>query len=97
MIKINSEKLSDNVKKNLLDLEFNKKLQYLNIVIIGIITYTVGLGIAFLLGQINFRDGGQVGSIIFISTIAYSLSILSVLNLRNHLENIKTEIKKLKL
>jgi len=60
-------------------------------------TYIVGLGIALLLKQINLKDKGQVGLIVFVSIVFFSITILLILHFRRHLSNIKSEIKKLKL
>ncbi len=91
------EEISDSIKKNLLDLQYSKYLQYYNTTIIILFTYFIGVGIAFLTKQINFNDPKQSLSLALISTPIIAACILSMLYFKNHKQNIFEEIKKLNL
>ena len=91
------EEISDPVKKNLLDLQYNKYLQYYNTSIIILFTYFIGVGITFLTEQVNLNDPRQFMSLSVISTAIIAVSILSMLYFKNHQQNILDEIKKLRL
>ena len=65
----------DTIKKNLLDLEHNKLLQYTNTSIIILFTYYVGLIIASITKQIDYTNFMQL-TIIFILTSCISVIIL---------------------
>lgn len=86
---------SNQIKKNLLDLKYNKNLQYYNTSIILLFTYFIGIAIAFITKQIDYTNLAQlfltgIISIVFISTI-----VIFMLRFRAHLKIIPEEIKKL--
>ncbi len=89
--------LSDKVKKNLLDLQYNKYLQYYNTSIIILFTYFIGVGIAFIAKQIDIGEPRQFLSLMVISISITVLIILSMLRFKNHQQNILDEIKNLKI
>lgn len=89
--------LSDKVKKNLLDLQYNKYLQYYNTSIIILFTYFIGVGIAFITKQIDIGEPRQFLSLMVISISITVLIILSMLRFKNHQQNILDEIKNLKI
>lgn len=89
--------LSDRVKKNLLDLQYNKYLQYYTTSIIILFTYFIGLGIAFITKQIDIGEPRQFLSLMVISISITVLIILSMLRFKNHQQNILDEIKNLKI
>jgi len=91
------EEIPDLVKKNLLDLHYNKYLQYYNTSIIILFTYFIGVGIAILTKQINISEPEQFLSLIVLSISITVLIILFMLRFRSHQQNILDEIKKLKL
>ncbi len=86
--------ISDNIKKNLLDLQYNKYLQYYNTSIIILFTYFIGLAIAIVTNQINYNNGWQL---FFVSIISSLVIVLFMLNFKMHLKNITFEIKKLNI
>ena len=91
MIKLNS------IKKNLLDLEYNKYLQYLNTTLILVFTYFIGILVAILTENVKYTNPNQI---FFVSTISVGvLSVLFVLifNFKNKLKEIVKKIKKIKL
>ena len=89
--------LSDKVKKNLLDLQYNKYLQYYNTSIIILFTYFIGAGIAFITKQIDISEPRQFLSLSVISISITVLIILSMLRFKSHQQNILDEIKNLKI
>ena len=91
------EGISDQVKKNILDLQYNKYLQYYNTAIIVLFTYFIGVGIAILTKQINFNDPRQSLSLGLISTAFVTVCVLSLLYFKNAQENILQGIKELKI
>lgn len=92
-----ADDLPDRVKKNLLDLQYNKYLQYYNTSIILLFTYFIGVGIAFITKQIDISDPRQFLSLSVVSASVTVLIILFMLNFKNHQQNILTEIKRLKI
>jgi len=61
------------IKKNLLDLKYNKYLQYYNTAIITLVTYIITIFIAAITGQIHY------GNVIFIIAIIFSILIILLL------------------
>lgn len=97
MIKLEKEILSDKVKKNLLDLEYNKNLQYQLICIITVITYIVGLAIAFITKQIDYRNSSHLLAVFFGSFAFVGFMAIPLNKFRIRLKKILAEIKQLKL
>ncbi|MBI4983125.1 hypothetical protein HZC32_00570 [Candidatus Woesearchaeota archaeon] len=89
--------ISDKVKKNLLDLQYNKYLQYYNTAIIILFTYFIGVFIAFITKQIDISKPGQFLSLSVISISTTVLIILFMLRFKSHQQNILGEIKNLKI
>ena len=89
--------ISDKVKKNLLDLQYNKYLQYYNTSIIILFTYFIGVGIAFITKQIDIGEPRQFLSLSVMSISIAVLVILSMLRFKNHQQNILDEIKSLNI
>ena len=86
MIKI--KEIDDKIKKNLLDLAYNKYLVYQTTTIVIIFTYLVGLSLALISKQIDLQNTGQL-----LATIIVTLSLLSTATLyfsktKSHLRQI---------
>ena len=90
-------RLSDKIKKNLLDLEYNKYLQYYNTSIILLFTYFIGVSIAFITKQIDYKNPRQLLLVALISIVVMGLLIILMLRFRENLRHIPKEVKKLKL
>lgn len=86
---------NDRIKKNLLDLEYSKYLQYFNTSILVLVTYAVGLVLAFATKQVDFSNPGQLTAIGIISSIVSLACALSMINARNHIKDIPEKIKRL--
>jgi len=89
--------LSEKVKKNLLDLQYTKYLQYYNTSIIILFTYVIGVAIAFITKQIDYKSLNQLYLVGLISLITISIVISLMLNFKKHLSNIPHELKKINL
>lgn len=85
------------IKKNLLDLKYNRYLQYLNTAIILLFTYFIGIAITFITGQVDYKKGGQLLLIALISIGVISAIIILVLNFKKNLLAITKEIQDIKL
>lgn len=85
-----------NIKKNLLDLEYQKYLQFYIATIIILFTYFIGLGIAFLTKQINKEDYLQIGSVFMLSIIIIGIANILISKFNSNLKRITEEIKILK-
>ena len=89
--------MNDKIKKNLLDLSYNKYLQYFNTTIIIIFTYIIGVGIAFLTNAVDYKEKEQISTVAFVSIIFISILSALLRNFKKHQENIKEEMRKLKI
>ncbi len=89
--------LSEKVKKNLLDLQYNKYIQYYNTSIIILFTYFIGVAIAFVTRQININASSQFLVLGLISITVITIVILSMLYFKNNQKNILDEIKNLNI
>ena len=87
--------ISDKVKKNLLDLHYNRNLQYFNTAIILLFTYFISVGIVFITKQLDYTNFNQLLLVSLVSILFIGVDILSMLRFRFHMKNIQEEIKKL--
>lgn len=97
MISLDANKLSEKVKKNLLDVHYTRYLQYFNTTIIISFTYLIGVSIAFITKQINYKDPKQLILIALVSIGFLGIMMILLVNFKEHLNRILKEIKKLKL
>ena len=91
------KQISENVKKNVLDLHYSRYLQYYTTTIIILFTYFVGLGIALLTKQIQLIDIVQLFLVGVVSLVVVSIAVLSLLHWKAGMQDILEEIKKLNL
>ncbi len=94
---IKIKEIDDKIKKNLLDLAYNKYLVYQTTTIVIIFTYLVGLSLALISKQIDLQNTGQL-----LATIIVTLSLLSPATLyfsktKSHLRQIQEQIKLLNI
>ena len=88
--------MDDKVRKNLLDLNYNKYLQYFNTCIILLFTYFIGLVIALFSKQINYENLWHL-VLVFIFSLTFLGSILLLMKkFRLHLIKITKEIENLR-
>ncbi len=93
MIKIVSEK----IKKNILDLHFQKNLVITSTSIIIAFTYLIGVGIAILTKQLQFDNFISIIVLITISIAVLGISGFFFFKSYYHIKNILDVIKELKL
>ncbi len=96
-IKLKKEMLSDKVKKNILDLEYNKCLLYQTTGIIVVITYLIGVAIGFTTGQIDYKNAKHIASLVFGSLAFVGLIGFLLRQYKKRLKEIPEEIKQLRL
>ncbi len=89
--------MSDLIKKNLLDLSYNKYLQYFTTCVILIFTYIIGLIIALLSKQVNYNSFAQISFVLFISAMFLVPIALFMKSYKTQLNRITEEIKTLNL
>lgn len=94
MIELTKE-LSEKVKKNLLDIQYNKYVQYFNTSVIIAFSYIIGVGITFITKQIDYKNSIQLTTLIIISVIFLGINTSLLLKFKLHQSNILEEIKKL--
>lgn len=90
-------KLSEQSKKNILDLQYAKYLQYFNTSIIIIFTYFIGLVIALFTKQINLADIRHLFLLVLASSLFLIVIIYLLLRFKYRMKNVIEEIKKLNL
>ncbi|MBS3099023.1 hypothetical protein J4462_02320 [Candidatus Pacearchaeota archaeon] len=89
--------MEDKIKKNLLDLQYSKYLQYYNTSIIILFTYIIGIFIIYITKQVDYKALNQTLLINTISVAVIFIIVLLIIDFRNHQKNIMEEIKKLKM
>ena len=97
MIDLETKMVSSKIKKNLLDMYYNKNLQYVNTSIVLIFTYFIGILIAFVTEQIDLKNNIQI-MLIGVASIFF-LSIMSILvqRFRSNMKLATREISRLNL
>ena len=87
--------LSENIKKNILDLHHNKNLQYLNTCVIILFTYTIG--IAIFTKQLDFSKSIHTTTIFLTSFVLLIITSITMIKLKENINKIEEEIKTLKI
>ncbi|HLC65104.1 MAG TPA: hypothetical protein VJI46_03210 [Candidatus Nanoarchaeia archaeon] len=82
-------------KKNILDLQHSRNLQYLNTAIIILFTYFIGVAIGFITNEISYRNPEQVMMTAIVSMIAVSTFLLIIQRYRTRLYGILKAIDEL--
>ncbi len=70
------KRLPDKVRKNLLDLNYNKYLQYFTTSIILFFTYIIAVLVGFITKQINYTNLGQMIMVAIVSIIVITVLLL---------------------
>jgi len=83
------------VRKNILDLNFHKYVQYKTTVLIFAFTYLIALFIPFFTNQLKINNLSDIILISIISSAFFVLVILSIIEFNYHLKKIPEELKKL--
>jgi sulfite exporter TauE/SafE len=90
------KRLPDKIKKNILDLQYNKYLQYYNTSVMVLFTYIIGIIIALITHQVNYNSSVQMILVSFISVAIISVIVLVMSKFRYQMANIFIQIKKLR-
>lgn len=88
---------SEKLKKNLLDLHYNKYLQYFNTSIIIVFTYFIGLIISLLTRQINLADSRHLFLLILFSLLFLGIMVCLLSYFRRRMGKIIKEMRKLNI
>ncbi len=91
------KRLSERIKKNILDLQYSKHLQYYNTSIIILFTYAIAVVVGFITEQIDYKNVAQVTFVGLISVSVIITILLFMLRSKDHMKNIINEVKKLKI
>ena len=83
------------IKKNILDLRYNKYLQYQTTAIITLVTYMIGVTIAVLTKQINYQDMRQLLIVAVLTIGMVWLHFYLIIMYKNRQEKIIKEISHL--
>ena len=83
------------IKKNILDLNYNKHLQYLNVCIVLLFTYLIVILISFFSKQLSYNNKDDLLILFIISIILFGIIILSLLIINSKMKSIIKEIEKL--
>lgn len=82
------------LQKNLLDLEYQKYLQYLNTTIVAMFTFAIGILIAIFTGQLTRPE--MVVLVIALGFVGYTFLFWLLFQFKERMGTIKEEIMKLK-
>jgi putative effector of murein hydrolase len=85
----------ESIKKNILDLQFQKYLITASTSIIIAFTYTIGVGIAILSKQIRLDNFNDMAVVFVISSGILGLCVALFLNSLFHIKNIPLALKTL--
>ncbi|MSR86171.1 hypothetical protein EXS74_02130 [Candidatus Woesearchaeota archaeon] len=80
------------IEKNILDLRYNKYLQYLNISAAAILSYCIAIIIAVFTNQLQMKE---VFMFVIVSTFFSGTISFIIFNIKGKLKNIEKEIKSL--
>ncbi len=82
------------LQKNLLDLEYQKYLQYLNTTIVAMFTFAIGILIAIFTDQLTRPE--MVILVIALGFVGYTFLFWLLFQFKERMDAIKEEIMKLK-
>ena len=83
------------LEKNILDLEYNKYLQFSSSVTVILSTFFVGLFLALISHQIDIRSGPQLGLITIVTVVAVAFGIVLLLKWKAKMNGVIIQIKNL--
>ena len=89
--------MNDKIRKNILDLEYSKYLQYYNTSIVVLFTYLIALIVALFTNQIKYENYLQLSLFIPLSVLVIGIVYILLSNFKMHLRRIPKEIVKLNL
>ncbi|HLD05327.1 MAG TPA: hypothetical protein VJG90_06425 [Candidatus Nanoarchaeia archaeon] len=83
------------IRKNIMDLDYNKNLQYLNTVVVVSFTYCIGLALALLTKQVQLTDMKQLTLIASVTIMVLGSTIALFVKFRSHMNEILRDIERL--
>lgn len=89
--------ISNNVKKNLFDLDYNKNLQNFNTCVILLFTYFLGIIAGFITGEIDYKNYNPILILILISSLILITLTFLMINFTNKMKVIYKKISLLDL
>lgn len=92
---MSEENISKITQKNLLDLAYQKYLQYLNASIVILFTYLLGLMIALFANQINYNNLWQLLSLFLVTSLIVSSLLVLIAKFKRQLSYITQKIREL--
>lgn len=84
------------IKKNILDLRYQKNLSYFNTAIIILFTYVVGVMVALLIGRISFVNYFQLATLIFVTVAFFVVSLCFMKQFKKEMNIVLAQLKKAK-
>jgi len=83
------------VRKNILDLNYNRYLHYSNTCIILLFTFFIGLSFGFISLQIDITNIRQITTVVVVTLSIVGILFILILNFNRHLKKILKKIKNL--
>ena len=80
------------IQKNIFDLEYSKYLQFYTTGIIILFTYIMGIGVAFLTGQLDLANPTSIISAFSVSLVFLLVLLFHLLKYRRQLKAIQEKI-----
>ncbi len=88
--------MKDPIRKNLLDIQYQKHLSYFTTAIIVSFTYVVGVFIGIITGQIQLQNPTHFHPLVAASLIVLITSVSIMVSSFKHKRNIVLELKKMR-
>ena len=86
---------NNKIRKNILDIQHNKYLQYFNTTIVILFTYFIGLFIALITKSIDYTNKNHVVITMIVSIAFLSVTTIFLLRFKDKMKGIISEIENL--
>ena len=87
--------MNDTIRKNLLDLHYNKYTQYMTTAIAILVTYVIAVVVAAFTNQLDYENSAQMLILIVLSVSIISAVIITILRIKRHMIRIVNNIRRL--
>ena len=91
------DEVTKHIRKNILDLQYNKYLQYSTTSVIILFTYLIGLALAFITQQIDYKDPASLVLSVIVTTLVVLFILLAMLHFKDLQQTILEELTKLQV
>lgn len=81
------------IKKNILDLRYQKNLSYFNTAVIILFTYVIGVMVALLIGRISFVNYFQLGTLVFVTVGFFGVNLWFMKEFKKEMNLVLVELK----